>query len=89
MLLWAGLAVALGFALSQRNLELRLWVWALAFAATFAVYRIVPLAVWGYPVELAPLLLNVVLAAGVIVLPLILMTADAPEERDDGHLPKS
>ena len=89
MLLWAGLAVALGFALSQRSLELRLWVWALAFAATFAVYRIVPLAVWGYPVELAPLLLNVVLAAGVIVLPLILMTADAPEERDDGHLQKS
>jgi len=86
MLVWAGLAVALGCALSSRRLELRLWVWALAFAATFAVYLIVPVAVWGYPVALAPLLLNVALAAGVILLPLILMTGDAPEERDDGHL---
>ena len=86
MLVWTGLAVALGFALSRRRLELRLWVWALAFAATFAVYRIVPIAVWGYPADLAPLLLNVVLAAGVILLPLVLTTGDGPEERDDGDL---
>ncbi|MCX6373733.1 MAG: serine/threonine-protein kinase [Actinobacteria bacterium] len=86
MLVWAGLAVALGFALSRRRLELRLWVWALAFAATFAAYRVVPIAVWGYPVQLAPLLWNVALAAGVILLPLVLTTGDAPEERDDGHL---
>ena len=89
MLLWAGLAVALGFALSRRRLELRLWVWALAFAATFAVYRVVPIAVWGYPAELAPLLWNVALAAGVILLPLVLTTGDEPEERHDGHLQKS
>jgi hypothetical protein len=89
MLVWAGLAVALGFALSQRRLELRLWVWALAFAATFAVYRIVPLVVWGYPAELGPLLVNVALAAGVILLPLILATGDGPEDRDDGHIQKS
>ena len=89
MLVWAGLALALGFALSQRRLELRLWVWALAFAATFAVYRLVPIAVWGYPAALAPLLLNVALAAGVILLPLVLTTGDGPEERADGHLQES
>jgi hypothetical protein len=89
MLLWAVLAVALGFALSRRRLELRLWVWALAFAATFAVYCVVPVAVWGYPEELAPLLWNVALAAGVILLPLVLTTGDGPEERDDGHLQES
>lgn len=89
MFLWAGLAVALGFALSRRRLELRLWVWALAFAATFAVYRVVPIAVWGYPAELAPLLWNVALAAGVILLPLVLTTGDGPEERHDGHLQES
>jgi len=89
MLLWAGLAVALGFALSRRRLELRLWVWALAFAATFAVYRVVPVAVWGYPADLAALIWNVALAAGVILLPLVLTTGDGPEERDDGHLQES
>jgi hypothetical protein len=89
MLLWAGLAVALGFALSRRSLELRLWVWALAFAATFAVYRLVPIAVWGYPAELAPLLWNVALAAGVILLPLVFTAGDGAEERADGHLQES
>jgi hypothetical protein len=89
MLLWAGLAVAFGFALSRRRLELRLWVWALAFATTFAVYRVVPIAVWGYPAELAPLLWNVALAAGVILLPLVFTTGDGPEERADGHLQES
>jgi hypothetical protein len=89
MLVWAGLAVALGFALSRRRLELRLWVWALAFAATFAVYRVVPIAVWGYPADLAPLLWNVALAAGVILLPLVFTTGDGPEERDDGDLQES
>jgi len=89
MLLWAGLAVALGFAFSRRRLELRLWVWALTFAATFAVYRIVPIAAWGYRAELAPLLWNVALAAGVILLPLVFTTGDGPEARDDGHLQES
>lgn len=88
MLLWAGLAVALGFALSRRRLELRLWVWAFSFAAAFAVYCIVPIAVWGYPAKLGALLWNVALAAGVILLPLVFTTGDVPEERDDGHLQK-
>ncbi len=88
MLLWAGLAVTLGFALSRRRLELRLWVWAFSFAAAFAVYCIVPFAVWGYPVKLGALLWNVALAAGVILLPLVFTTGDVPEERDDGHLQK-
>ena len=52
----------------------------------FAAYRIVPIAVWGYPATLAALLPNVALAASVILLPLILTTGEAPEERDDGHL---
>jgi hypothetical protein len=89
MLVWAGLAAALGFAFSRRRLELRLWVWALAFSATFAVYSVVPLVVWGYPAELASLLWNVALAAGVILLPLVFTTGDEPEERDDGHLQES
>jgi hypothetical protein len=89
MLLWAGLAVALGFALSRRSLELRLWIWALTFAATFAVYRLVPIAVWGYPAELAPLLWNVALAASVILLPLVFTAGDGAEERADGHLQES
>ena len=86
MVVWAGLAAAMGFAFTCRRLETRLWVWALAFAATFAAYRIVPISAWGYPESLAPLLLNVVLAAGVIVFPLILASGDVPEERDDEHL---
>jgi len=89
MVAWAGLAAALGFALSRQRLELRLWIWALAFAATFAAYRVVPVAVWGYPAELATLVWNVALAAGVILLPLVFTTGDEPEERDDGHLQES
>jgi hypothetical protein len=86
MLVWAGLAAAIGYALSRRRLGVRLWVWALAFAAVFCVYRIVPVAVWGYPAALTSLLLNVALAATVILLLLVLTTEEAPEERDDGHL---
>jgi eukaryotic-like serine/threonine-protein kinase len=86
MLVWAGLAAAIGFALSRRRLEARLWVWAFAFAAVFAAYRIVPIAIWGYPAELTSLLLDVALAATVILLLLVLTTEEAPEERDDGHL---
>jgi hypothetical protein len=89
MLLWAGLAVALGFALSRRRLELRLWIWALTFAVTFAIYCLMPIAVWEYPAELAPLLWNVALAAVVILLPLVFTTGDGPEERGDGHLQES
>jgi eukaryotic-like serine/threonine-protein kinase len=86
VLLWAGLAAAIGFAFTCRRLETRLWVWALAFAAVFAAYRVVPIGVWGYPVALTSLLLNVALAAVVILFPLILASGDVPEERDDEHL---
>ncbi len=85
MAVWAGLAAALGFAFGRR-LEARLWMWSITFAATFAVYRIVPIAYWGYPAGLAQLLPSVALAAGVIVLPLVLATGDRPEEHDDEHL---
>ena len=33
---WAGLAAALGYALTRRRLETRLWIWSLSFAAVFA-----------------------------------------------------
>jgi hypothetical protein len=89
MLVWAGLAAAIGYALSRRRLALRLWVWALTFAGTFCVYRVLPAAVWGFPVESTPLLLNVALAAAVILLLLVLTTEEAPEERADGHLQES
>jgi hypothetical protein len=49
----------------------------------------VPIAVWGYPADLAALLWNVALAAGVILLPLVLTTGDGPGEHDDGHLQES
>ncbi len=52
MAVWAGLAAAMGFAFSRRRLEARLWIWAFAFAGVFAAYRIVPIAVWGYPATL-------------------------------------
>ena len=84
--LWAGLALAIGLALSRGRLETRLWVWALAFAAVFAAYRVVPAVVWGYPAEPWPLVWSVALPAAVILFPLVLTTGDAPEERDDGDL---
>jgi hypothetical protein len=89
VVVWAGLAAAVGFALSRRRLETRLWVWAFAFAAVFCAYRIVPVAVWGYPATLAPLVLNVALAAAVILFLLVLTPGEAPEERDDGDLQES
>ncbi len=84
--LWAGLAAALGYALTRRRLEARLWVWSVAFAAVFAAYRIVPVVVWDYPASLWPLVWSVALPAAVILLPLVLTTGAAPEEGDDGDL---
>jgi eukaryotic-like serine/threonine-protein kinase len=83
---WAGLAAALGFALTRRRLETRLWIWSLSFAAVFAVYRIVPVVVWEYPASLWPLVWSVAAPAAVILLPLVLTTGEAPEEGDDGDL---
>jgi len=74
MALWAGLAAAVGFALSVRRVEKRLWVWALAFAAVFTMYRAIPIAVWDYRATLAELLASVALAAAVVLLPLLLWT---------------
>ncbi len=84
--LWAGLAVAVGFALTRRRLETRLWVWSLSFAAVFAAYRIAPIVVWDYPAAPWPLVWSVALSAAVILLPLVLATGDVPEEREDGSL---
>ncbi len=83
---WAGLAAALGYALTRRRLEARLWIWSLSFAAVFAVYRVVPVVVWGYPASLWPLVWSVAVPAAVILLPLVLTTGEAPEEGDDGDL---
>jgi len=83
---WAGLAAALAYALTRRRVETRLWIWSLSFAAVFAVYRIVPVVVWGYPSSLWPLVWSVAVPAAVILLPLVLTTGEAPEESDDGDL---
>ena len=77
---WAGLAAALGYALTRRRLETRLWIWSLSFAAVFALYRIVPVVVWDYPASLWPLVWSVAVPAAVILLPLVLTTGEAPEE---------
>jgi hypothetical protein len=87
MAVWAGVALAGVFIASRSGLEVRLWVWALTFAGVFAAYRIAPVAVWGYPASLAPLLLDVALAAGMILLLLIFVpTGPLPEERDEDEL---
>ncbi|HEX5641071.1 MAG TPA: serine/threonine-protein kinase [Thermoleophilia bacterium] len=83
---WAGLAAALGHALTRRRLETRLWIWSLSFAAVFAVYRIAPVAVWDRPASLWPLVWSVAVPAAVILLPLVLTTGQAPEEACDGDL---
>ena len=83
---WAALAAALGYALTRRRLEHRLWIWSFSFAAVFAVYRIVPVVVWHYPASLWPLVWSVAVPAAVILLPLVLTTGEAPEESDDGDL---
>jgi eukaryotic-like serine/threonine-protein kinase len=83
---WAGLAASLGYALTRRRLETRLWIWSLSFAAVFALYRIVPVVVWGYPASLWPLVWSVAVPAAVILLPLVLTTGAAPQEGDDGDL---
>ena len=84
--LWAGLAAAMGYAVTRRRLETRLWVWSLSFAVVFAAYRLVPVVVWDYPASLWPLVWSVALPAAVILLPLVLTTAAAPEEAEDGSL---
>ena len=86
MVLWAALAAAVGAALQTRRVEVRLWIWALAFAAVFTVYRAVPIAVWEYRrVTLAQLLVSVALGAAVVVLPLLLWTSSTPEGPIDEH----
>ena len=83
---WAGLAAALGYALTRRRLETRLWIWSLSFAAVFALYRIVPVVVWDYPASLWPLVWSVAVPAAVILLPLVLTTGEAPEDGEHGDL---
>jgi hypothetical protein len=84
MSVWAGVALAAAFIASAYALEVRLWVWALTFAGVFAAYRVAPVAVWEYPAPLAPLLLAVALAAGVILFLVLLTPPGAlPEDRDN------
>jgi hypothetical protein len=80
------MAAVLGLAFATRGLELRLWLWALCFAAVCLAYTVVPGVVWGVPVSLMPLLLDVVAAATVIILPLALWADGLPEELDGEHL---
>ncbi len=79
MVAWAALAAAVGLALRAHRVEARLWIWALAFAAVFVVYRAVPIAVWAYPAALTYLLTSVALAAAVVLLPLLLWTGPTAE----------
>lgn len=84
--LWAGLAAALALALTRRRLETRLWIWSLSFAALAVAYRVVPVAVWGYPAPFWPLVLSVALPAAVILFPLVMSAGEAPDEGTDGDL---
>ncbi|NLT93152.1 MAG: hypothetical protein GXY02_08515, partial [Actinobacteria bacterium] len=84
--LWAGLAAALALALTRRRLETRLWIWSLSFAALAVAYRVVPVAVWGYPTPFWPLVLSVALPAAVILFPLVMSAGEAPDEGTDGDL---
>ncbi len=87
--LWAVLAVAVDLAFMLSGLVSRLLVWFLSFAAVFCVYRLVPVVAWGYPVTPTPVILSVVLAAAVILLPLVLTAGKVREERRDGDLQES
>jgi hypothetical protein len=84
--IWGGMAAVLGLAFATRGLELRFWLWALCFAGVCLAYTIVPGVMWGVPVTLMPLLLDVVAAATVIILPLALWADGLPEELDGEHL---
>jgi serine/threonine-protein kinase len=79
MAVWAALAAAVGAALRVRQVEARLWIWALAFAAVFTMYRAVPIAVWDFRVSLTHLVASVTLAAAVVLLPLLLWTSPTAE----------
>ena len=85
-LLWAGLALAMLLALRARSAEIRLWLWAGSFATLFIACRVLPVVVWGYRAPVGPLLLHVALAAGVILLPLLLWTPFPPEAPGDEHV---
>jgi hypothetical protein len=72
MALWAGLALAIWYMLRPRGIEVRLWVWSLALSAFFVASLLVPLRLWHHHVRPGELVLSVSLAAGMIVLPLLL-----------------
>jgi hypothetical protein len=63
MAAWAGLAFAFAVLLRLDRLELRLWVWAGAFACLFAGYRLVPRLAWERTAPPHALLLAVAVAA--------------------------
>ena len=91
MVVWAGLAVALGFAFRAAASSSVSGSGRCAFAG---VVRRLPrrarIVVWGVPGDALPLLLGMWRwRPAVILLPLVLTTGDVPEERDDGHLQES
>jgi len=75
--LWAGLALALAVALRLPRLELRLWVWSLAFSVFYLLGRLVPVSVWHLPAGSRELLLNVLVAAAVSGLALVAVSPPA------------
>jgi hypothetical protein len=59
------------------RLEARLWVWSLAFCVFYILGRAVPVSVWRLPAGSRELLLNVVVAAAVSGLALVLVSPAA------------
>lgn len=82
---FAGLAAALATAFTLDRLELRLWVWALSFAAVFVLYRLLPLFVWESRATPDTLVLSVSVTAVVVLLPLVLWPGTRPEDAPDEH----
>ena len=84
MALWAGLALVTWYMLRPRRIEVRLWVWSLALSAFFVASLLVPLRLWHHHAKPGELLLSVSLAAGMIVLPLLLSggtgSVEVPDE---------
>jgi hypothetical protein len=81
---WACLAVVLAAGVRLARIELRLWSWALGFAALFIVYRTVPIVVWGLAAPAGDLALAVVVAAAVCLPPVVAGPALVARVGSDG-----
>jgi hypothetical protein len=82
---WVLVAAACGAAFAATRLEQRLWWWSAWFSAVYVLYAVAPAALWGATVDLWSLTLDVIVAASVILLPLVL-TLGTAEELEDEHL---